>query len=225
MNPDDIFHAAKYGDKTSVQELLRKRPERIMERDSNGEHALQLAALFGQFETVKWLLREGGSHIGEADNDGCTALHFAAYCGRFKTVAWLVEHGGANIADADNKGRTVWDTLEEHFVEDEEDSDDDDPWYNAVAVTALLRVMVLRSAPPAELTKRLAPEHAEVVHEGARLRARLPAYLAQRRALLDAHCPLITPLQDLVHGYKMPTTTEELWATGLGAARQRAARP
>jgi hypothetical protein len=85
--------------------------------------------------------------------------------------------------------------------------------------------MVLHDAPPAELTARLAPEHRQAVHEGARLRARLPAHLAQRRALLDAHCPLIAPLQDLVHGYEMPTITDELWATGLGAARQRAARP
>jgi hypothetical protein len=52
--------------------------------------------------------------------------------------------------------------------------------------------------------------------DGVRLRARLPAYLAQRRALLDAHCPLLPPLQDLVHGYEEPTTTDEIWATGLG---------
>jgi hypothetical protein len=43
---------------------------------------------------------------------------------------------------------------------------------------------------------------------------------------LDAHCPLITPLLALVSGYEMPTTTDELWATGLGAAPlQRARRP
>jgi hypothetical protein len=38
--------------------------------------------------------------------------------------------------------------------------------YDATAVTALLRVMALRSAPPAELIERLAPEHAS----GARRR-------------------------------------------------------
>jgi hypothetical protein len=54
-----------------------------------------------------------------------------------------------------------------------------------------------------------------IVQDGTRLRARLPAYLAQRRALVDAHCPLLPPLEDLVHGYNEPTTTEELWATGL----------
>jgi hypothetical protein len=104
--------------------------------------------------------------------------------------------------------------------------DDDNPYvYDATAVTSLLRVMVLRGSPPAELTERLSPEHAQVVEEGARLKVRLPAYLAQRQAFLDAHCPLIPPLQDLMNGYEEPTTMDELWATGLGAARQRAVRP
>jgi hypothetical protein len=110
------------------------------------------------------------------------------------------------------------------YGETEEDQDDDDPMCDAVAVTALLRVMVLRDAPPAQLIELLSQEHAQVVQDGARLRVRLPAYITQRRALLDAHCPLIAPLQDLVHGYEMPTTTDELWATGLGVARQRSAR-
>jgi hypothetical protein len=57
-----------------------------------------------------------------------------------------------------------------------------------------------------------------VVEEGARLRAALPAYLAQRRALLDVHCPLLPPLRTMVYGYEEPTTTDEVWATGLGAA-------
>jgi hypothetical protein len=97
---------------------------------------------------------------------------------------------------------------------------------NAAEMTALLRVMVLKGAPPADLVSQLRPEHAQVVEEGMRLRAALPAYLAQRQALLDAHCPLIAPLRALVRDYDPePTTTEELWATGLGAAPQRARRP
>jgi hypothetical protein len=58
-----------------------------------------------------------------------------------------------------------------------------------------------------------------LVQEGVhmRLRVRLPAYLTQRRARLDEHCPLLPPLVALVSSYKEPTTTEELWATGLGA--------
>jgi hypothetical protein len=101
--------------------------------------------------------------------------------------------------------------------------------YDTTAAVSLLQVMVLRSAPPAELTARLSPEHARVVEDGARLRARLPAYLARRRALLNAHCPLISPLpeelQALIFKFEGPPTTDELWATGLGLARQRAVRP
>jgi hypothetical protein len=93
-----------------------------------------------------------------------------------------------------------------------------------VEITAMLRVMVLHGGPPASLTAELAPPLQQIVQDGARLRERLPAYLTQRRALLDAHCPLLPPLQDLVHGYEVPTTTDELWATGLGAFLPRAKR-
>jgi hypothetical protein len=89
--------------------------------------------------------------------------------------------------------------------------------YDSTAVTSLLRVMVLRCAPPAELIALFSPEHVRVVEDGARLQA----CLARRRALLDAHCPLIPPLLALVHGYEEPTTTDELWAQGC-KARQRA---
>jgi hypothetical protein len=90
---------------------------------------------------------------------------------------------------------------------------------NAAEVTALLRVTVLKGDPPGKFVARLKPEHKRVVEEGARLKAALPAYVAQRQGLLDAHCPLIAPLLALVSGYDPePTTTEELWATGLGGA-------
>jgi hypothetical protein len=127
-----------------------------------------------------------------------------------------------------DSGATVWGKLEASSGE-EEQQDDDDPIYGAKAITALLRVMMLRDAPPAELIERLSPAHARVVQEGARLRARLPTYLAQRRALLVAHCPLIAPLpeelQTLILRFEGLATTDELWATGLVAARQRAAHP
>jgi hypothetical protein len=86
-------------------------------------------------------------------------------------------------------------------------------------VTALLRVILLRDSPTPALAARLAPEHLQVVEEGHRLRAALPAYLESRHTLLDAHCPLLPELQALVHGYEEPTTTDEFWATGLGVNR------
>jgi hypothetical protein len=54
--------------------------------------------------------------------------------------------------------------------------------------------------------------HVHVVQEWVRLQAGL----AQQRALLDEHCPLIAPLRALIHGDDEPMTSEELWATGLG---------
>jgi hypothetical protein len=142
----------------------------------------------------------------------------------------LFEYGGADIGDTLEDGGTIWDLLEDYLMQAEwdleDDEDDDNPYvHDATAVTSLLRCMVLRGAPLAWLTERLSPEHAQVVEDGGRLKAGLPAHLARRQALLDAHRPLIPPLQALVHGYEEPTTTDELWATGLGAARQRAVRP
>jgi hypothetical protein len=89
-----------------------------------------------------------------------------------------------------------------------------------VNLTSLLRVMVLREDPPLSLVAHLELEHVRVVEEGARLRARLPACLARRRALLNEHCLLIPPLRALVCDYDPgPTPTEEIWATGLGTGR------
>jgi hypothetical protein len=157
----------------------------------------------------------------------------AADSGELATAQYLLEHGGADIEDTFSDDpldddKTIWVLLGVYLVEgwiNPDDEDDGLPYvYDAAVVTSLLRVMVLRDALPADLTESLSPEHARVVDDGARLRARLPRYLARRRSLLDAHCPLIPPLQALVHGYDEPTTTDELWATGLGAVRRRVVR-
>jgi hypothetical protein len=223
-----LILAAEHGQLESVKWLLKEGGASIVEAD-DGHSALIGAAQSGQLETVKWLLKEGGASIGDADIGGWTALLAAALYGKLATTQHLLEHGGADIGDTLINGRTIWDVLAvflDECVRFPDDEDDNEPYvYDATVVTSLLRVMVLQDAPPAELTARLSPEHAQVVEEGARLRARLPAYIVQRRALLDAHCPLIPPLRALVHGYEEPTTTEELWATGLGAARQGAVRP
>jgi hypothetical protein len=159
-------------------------------------------------------------------------------------VQWLLEFEGAQISDTNNEETSVWTVtglgglpalLRRAYKKDlDGDFISVDGEYvphhgivpngDIVEMTTMLRVMVLHGGPPASLTKALAPPFQRIVQDGARLRARLPAYLAQRRALLDAHCPLLPPLQDLVHGYEEPTTTDELWATGLGASLQRAKR-
>jgi hypothetical protein len=160
-----------------------------------------------------------GATIAALNDDGDTALLVSARIASFPTMQYLLEEAGANINDANNRGRTVWDMLLRHFaqinrrVQDETDT---------AALTALLRVMVPRGAPPPALVALLSPEPAHVLQEGARLRARLPAYLAHRRAYLDSRCPRISVLPDvlgaLIYTFEGPATTEELWAMGLGQA-------
>jgi hypothetical protein len=182
--------------------------------------ALTFAAICGHILTIEWLLTEGGATISEVDcSSGWTALLGAAI-GRerpLQTVQWLIEHGGANIADKSKDGETVWDLLTDHLIVE---SNSRVHHYPAL-VTDLLRFMVLKGIPPGELTARLSLEHRLIAEEGPRLLAGFPAYLIQRQALLGAYCPLITLLLDLVHGYEAPATTEELWATGVGATQQR----
>jgi hypothetical protein len=148
-------------------------------------------------------------------------------------IQWLLEYGGAQITDTDNEGSSVWtDTphracgLPKKLIGAYTVYDDGEnvPNGDKVALTAMLRVMLLHGGPPPSLAKDLAPPFQRIVQDGARLRARLSAYLVQRRALVDAHCLLLPPLRDLVRGYEEPTTTDELWATGLGALLQRARR-
>jgi hypothetical protein len=210
-----LLHAAHRGHLTMLQWLLAEGGASIRETNIYGRTALLLAAHSGHLAMLQWLLAEGGASITEMDNHGNTVLLCAASGGKHLTTRWLLEHGGADITEAGNDGRTVWDILAARYDKDWDDGD------TTAAITALLRVMVLRGAPPAKLKNLLWPADTLVVQEGS-LRARLPAYLARQRALLDEHCPLIAPLRAIISGYDVPTTTEELWATGFGAVTRQA---
>jgi hypothetical protein len=240
-----LHGACTYGDLSCVTYLL-EHGARITDRDHEGKTALLDAALWGSLELLQFLLSsEGGASITETDDWGNNALLLAAgYDCQPIMVQWLLEYGGAQITDTDNEGASVW-TVELNLDKSLGNSlqvmlisayaKDDNGEYvsidgdytqteDTLEMTAMLRVMLLHGAPPESLTKELAPPFQRTVQDGGRLRARLPAYMAQRRALLDAHCPLLPPLRNLVHGYEEPTTTDELWATGLGSPRQRAKR-
>jgi hypothetical protein len=222
------------GNLPTVQHLLEHGAS-ITERSDNGTTALLHAAKNGRLEVVQFLLSpKGGASITETDNKGNTALLLAGgrccYCYP-SVVQWLLEFGGAQITDKCHGGKSVWtahrfncllellisaytkDCDGEYFTVNGKNV----PNGNIVALTAMLRVIVLHGGPPKSLLVNLAPPLQRIIQDGARLQARLPAYLRQRRALLDAYCPLLPPLQALVHGYGEPTTTDELWATGLGA--------
>jgi hypothetical protein len=224
------------GNLPSVKYLL-EHGARISERSAVGSTALLYATAYRHLDVVQFLLSlEGGASITETDDMGSTALLVTAGTDCYPSmVHWLLEYGGAQITDTDNNGNTVWTTKWDWSLPDllrGAYAKDDEGKYvfidgvyvpngDTVALLSMLRVMVLHGGPPKSFTADLAPPLQQIVQDGVRLRARLPAYLAQRRALLKAHCPLLLPLQDLVHGYEEPTTTDELWATGLGALLQR----
>jgi hypothetical protein len=182
--------------------------------------ALHMAARRGKTSIIAWLVTFGGASVLEVDGYGYTALLCAADGATpLPTVQWLLEHGGSNISDMLKDGRTVWHLLDKEFVRGEvaglsDDGKDVDNFLErVVGATALLRVMVLQQAPRRRTLEIMSKKYSNIVRDGARIRAGLPAYLAKRRALLDVYSPLIRPLQKLVHDYEVPTTTAELWAT------------
>jgi hypothetical protein len=65
-----------------------------------------------------------------------------------------------------------------------------------------------------DFVAKLSPVNAELATRGRQLRAQLPAYLEQQRALAIAHCPLPAVLQPIVYGLAAPTP-EDMWTKGL----------
>jgi hypothetical protein len=180
---------------------------------------LLIKAVSWRFGGVVRCLVEIGASVEAVDSNGNTALLESAEGGNHSDTQYLLEHAGANMEAVNNDGKTIWDLLTHRILTPHVLGNFSTHRYNPRKFIALLRVLVLRGSFSPALVALLPPEPARVVQEGARLRARLPAYLSQRRALLNAHCSvLLPPLRALVHGYMKLTTTEELWATGLGQA-------
>jgi hypothetical protein len=183
-----------------------------------GWTALLFAAWKGHLAIVRCLV-QSGARIGAVDECGNTALLLSICYGHYSTAQYLLEEAGANMGDVNNKEETLWNLLTVHL---QKVARDYTVAFDPLALTGLLRVLVLRDARPPALWDLLLPEHARVMQEGTRLRARLPAYLDHRRAYLDSRCPRISllpgVLRTLIYGFEGPATTEELWATGLGTA-------
>jgi ankyrin repeat protein len=136
----DFLRAAHRGDLPRVQRMLANGEARTTETGSGGGTALLSASRsVDSLPTLIWLLAEGGAKITERDDIGFSALMLAALFGNFTTCQWLLEHGGADIAEVNDEGKDVWWMLLQYLSTDTAKS------------TALLRVMVLRGAPPAKL--------------------------------------------------------------------------
>jgi hypothetical protein len=204
----------QWGNSAVVQCLVELGAD-VNQAIQNGRTPLNFAADGGHLAVVRRLV-EAGARLGAVSHGGSTSSHISLHQGRYATVHYLLEEGFSNMDGVNYKGKTytVWSVLTNRLAKVANGRKmETDP----LALAGLLRALVLRSAPPPALEALLSPELVRVVQEGARLRARLPAYLVRRRALLDVHCPvLLPPLRALVHGYMELTTTEELWATGLG---------
>jgi hypothetical protein len=219
------LHWACIDGNAQTVKCLIKHGARATERNVIGRTALLNAACAGSLEVVQYLLSpEGGASISETDDDGNTALLCAGMRSKFSIVQWLLEYGGAQITDVDDEGRSLWTRSQRRdsnvgglFRHAYENKKGKYVFIDILELKAMLRVMVLHGAPPESVAEGLAPPLQRIVQDGARLRARLPAYLTERRAIVDAHCPLLPPLRDLVRGYEEPTTIDEFWATELGA--------
>jgi hypothetical protein len=211
---EELQEAISAGDLPRVMRLVQGGA--TIAGTSDQYSALHQAAVGGRISIVEWLLAEGWANISDVTDQGSTALLLAASMYMFPRnvgmVQWLLEHGGADIKGTTPVGRTVWDLLRKPFVENAQKGN-----ASGDQLTPLLRVIVLQSAPPTDLVLHMYPQHSRVAEKGARLRAGLPAYLARRLALLAKHTSLIAPLRALVSGYEEPTTTRDLWATGLRA--------
>jgi hypothetical protein len=147
---------------------------------------------------VQWLISERGAWI-IVDVSGYRALRFAGNAAGFYVanapgavdfcLPLLPEQGDEGL----NRTCRVWHLLKLCVYH----PPIDDETFNAV-----LRVLVVKNiSRPAPTRESLQGMHAKVIQEWVRLQARLPAYLAQRRALLNEHCLLIAPLRVLIHGY------------------------
>jgi hypothetical protein len=212
-----IDHGVRTGDFDMARLLVNELGADVDEVSNPGRRSLSplfYAALGRRIDVMRYLVEELGASINAVCFTGDSVLIASARHGRLESVQYLLEHGGANLTETDNAAEMVWDLLTVHMRRALGDDELVAPQENPEAMTALLRVMVLRGSPPPALVALLLPAERLLVDKGAWLRAQLPAYLTQRRALLNAHILLIPPLQALVHSYEsdMPATTDEIWA-------------
>jgi hypothetical protein len=207
---EPLFWAAQGVNLETVQCLVQELGADV-NQTYHGDAPLIIAAGISNLAMVRCLIQLGAK-VGAVNSYGNTALLVRSRNGQYTTTQYLLEEAGANIDDVNNDGETVWSLLSKYI------EDDDEKKYDLAALTALLRVLVLHGDPPLALVALLSPEDTDMVQKGARL----PVYLAHRRAYLDLRCPRISLLLDVLRAlictFEGHATTEALWSTGLGIA-------
>jgi hypothetical protein len=81
-------------------------------------------------------------------------------------------------------------------------------------MSLLIKMITLLFDALADASDGIPSQNVEIIEEGRQLRARLPAYLEQRSALLVTHCPLPAVLQEVVAAYAEPTRAD-VWDSRL----------
>jgi ankyrin repeat protein len=101
---NDIHACAAAGNLSAVRALLDAAPERVDQRDSNGETPLHHAVRRGQYEVMRMLAKRGADVNARSEGD-VAPIHVAAIAGHAQAVDWMLERGVA-IECPDEAGAT-----------------------------------------------------------------------------------------------------------------------
>ena len=124
-----MFKAVTSYDLKDVEEVFKKNPQSVNEKDENGLPPLYIAAMYGNGKAVNFLLDNGATLdifscaylckntegeellknkpvlVHSTTNDGRTALHYAAEKGNYAFAEILIGYD-ADVNASDNAGRT-----------------------------------------------------------------------------------------------------------------------
>jgi hypothetical protein len=164
----------------------------------------------GNLRLVETILHKHPAAVLTGKNiNGYTPILMAILSRRHVIARWLLEHGGADVTDVTGNGASTWKILTFYYNMEKRNP----RLHVRMEITGLLRTMSLQMDPPILYYMKHMGDHEHMFRQARRLRERLPLYLAvvQIRQVLDLGTSLIRPLQDIVFGYVVSTTTDEIW--------------
>ncbi|KAM3576397.1 hypothetical protein VYU27_001747 [Nannochloropsis oceanica] len=99
-----LCRAARQGDVTRVDMILRQVPDVVNERNRDGRSALIVAVRHGQAGVVEHLLRHGAEVNGASHRSGATPVWHCAWKGEQAILRLLLENGGDPTTEATDCG-------------------------------------------------------------------------------------------------------------------------